>query len=123
MKNSISIIVSIILAMASPFMWASNASAQDKGPGGYRNGYGSYETMGQNPDELMKYGQDMMRYGFHEMGMPGGSNKYPGYGGSISDGTIKKLNAEQEAFITATQNLRDTYSTKRALLESRACQR
>jgi hypothetical protein len=52
----------------------------------------------------MKYGRDMMRYGFHEMRMPGGTNKYPGYYSDLSEETIKKLNAEQESFIRATED-------------------
>ena len=43
---------------------ASNVFGQEMGSGSYREGYGSYGTMGQNPDDLMKYGRDMMRYGF-----------------------------------------------------------
>ena len=87
---------------------ALNAFGQEMGSGSYREGYGSYGTMGQNPDEIMKYGRDMMRYGFHELGMPGGTNKYPGYYSDLSDETIKKLNAEQESFIRATEDLRQT---------------
>ena len=59
------------------FIFASNAFGQNTGSGGYRDGYGSSGAMGQNPDDLMKYGRDMMRYGFHEMGMPGGNKVTP----------------------------------------------
>ena len=74
--------------------------------------------MGQNPDEIMKYGRDMMRYGFHELGMPGGTNKYPGYYSDLSDETIKKLNAEQESFIRATEDLRQTIYEKELYLKA-----
>jgi zinc resistance-associated protein len=66
----------------------------------------------------MKYGRDMMRYGFHEMGMPGGTNKYPGYYSSLSDETIKKLNAEQESFIKSTEDLRQTIYEKELYLKA-----
>ena len=115
--NVISSIVAI-LAMGSIFMLSSNAFGQDMGSGGHREGYGSYGTMGQNPDEIIKYGQDMMRYGFREIGMSGGSSKYPGYNRNISDATIKKLNAEQEAFIKATENLRQTIYEKELYLKA-----
>jgi zinc resistance-associated protein len=66
----------------------------------------------------MKYGRDMMRYGFHEMGMPGGTNKYPGYYNYLSDETIKKLNTEQESFIKATEDLRQTIYEKELYLKA-----
>ncbi len=107
-----------ILALVSIFMLSSNAFGQDMGSGNHREGYGSYDTMGQNPDEIIKYGHDMMRYGFREMGMSGGSSKYPGYNRSLSDATIKKLNAEQEAFIKATEDLRQTIYEKELYLKA-----
>ena len=97
---------------------ASNVFGQEMGSGSYREGYGSYGTMGQNPDDLMKYGRDMMRYGFHETGMPGGSNKYPGYDRHLSDATIKKLNIEQESFIKSTEVLRQTIYEKELYLKA-----
>jgi hypothetical protein len=39
----------------------------------------------------MEYGREMMRYSFHEEGMPGGSNKYPAYDRYLDDDTLKKL--------------------------------
>jgi hypothetical protein len=39
-----------------------NVFSQEMGSGRYREGYGSYGTMGQNPDDLMKYSRDMTRY-------------------------------------------------------------
>ena len=60
----------------------------------------------------------MMRYGFREMGMSGGPNRYPGYNGNLSDGTIKKLNAEQEAFILATEDLRQAIYEKELYLKA-----
>ena len=93
------------------------------GVGAYRDGYGSYETMGQDPDELIKYGQDMMRYGFHEVGMPGGSSKYPGYRRDLSDETIKKLNTEQESFIRETEDLRQTIYEKELYLKAELVKR
>ena len=118
MRNSIINRVSIILAMVLPFMLASNVFGQDMGSGSYKEGYGSYGTMGQDPDDILKYGQEMMRYGFHERGMPGGSNKYPGYNRYLNDETIRKLNAEQEAFIKATEDLRQTIYEKELYLKA-----
>ena len=118
MRYNIITKVAVILAIISAFMLSSNTFAQDMGAGSHREGYGTYDTMGQNPDDIMKYGQDMMRYGFREMGMPGGSSKYPGYNGNISDSTIKKLNAEQEAFIRATEDLRQTIYEKELYLKA-----
>jgi hypothetical protein len=80
--------------------------------GGHKEGYGAYGKMGQNPDEILAYGRAMMRCGFRETGMPGGSSKYPGYDEHLSDATIKKLNAEQESFIRATEALRQTIYEK-----------
>jgi hypothetical protein len=110
--------VAVILVLVSTLMLSSNTFGQDTGTGSHREGYGSYNTMGQNPDDILKYGQDMMRYGFREMGMSGGSSKYPGYNRNISDTTIKKLNAEQEAFIKATEDLRQTIYEKELYLKA-----
>ena len=110
--------VAAILAMVSPFVLSSISFGQDMGAGSHREGYGSYDTMGQNPDDILKYGHDMMRYGFREMGMSGGSNKYPGYNSNSSDATIKKLNTEQEAFIKATEDLRQTIDEKELYLKA-----
>jgi hypothetical protein len=55
----------------------------------YSEGYGAHGMMGQDPESIMEYGREMMRYGFHEEGMPGGSNKYPGYDRYLDDDTIK----------------------------------
>jgi hypothetical protein len=110
--------VAVILALVSTLMLSSNTFAQDTGAGSHREGYGAYDTMGQNPDDILKYGQDMMRYGFREMGMSGGSSKYPGYNSNLSDATIKKLNAEQEAFIKATEDLRQTIYEKELYLKA-----
>lgn len=100
------------------FLLASIVLGQDMGSGGYRKGYGAYGMMGQNPDEILNYGRDMMRYGFRESGMPGGSSKYPGYDSNLSDATIKKLNAEQESFIKATEDLRQTIYEKEIYLKA-----
>jgi len=117
MKNKFINRISIILVMILTFMLASNAFGQDRRADSYSEGYGSHGMMGQDPDEILKYGREMMRYGFHETGMPGGSTKYPGYGLYLSDDTIKKLNAEQEAFIKATEDLRQTIYEKELYLK------
>ena len=106
MRNKVIIRVSIIATMILIFILIPNASSQNMGKESYSEGYGSHGMMGQDPDEILEYGREMMRYGFHEKGMPGGSNKYPGYVRYLSDDTIKKLNAEQESFIIATEDLR-----------------
>jgi len=118
MKNNSISRVLIILAMVLPFMSTPNAFGQDMGSGSYREGYGSYGTRGQDPEEILQYGQDMMRYGFHESGMRGGASKYPGYTENLSHETIKKLNAEQEAFIKATEDLRQTIYEKELYLKA-----
>ena len=105
-------------AMVVLFLLASNAFGQDMDSGRYREGYGAYDTMGQNPDDIIKYGHDMMRYGFREMGMSGGSSKYPGYNMNLSDATVRKMNAEQEAFIKATEDLRQTIYEKELYLKA-----
>ena len=118
MRNSIINSLSIMLAMVSSFMLASNTLGQDMGGRSYKEGYGSYGTMGQDPDEILKYGQEMMRYGFREKGMSGGSSSYPGYNMHLSNETIKKLNDEQEAFIKATEDLRQTIYEKELYLKA-----
>jgi hypothetical protein len=118
MRNKFINRISIILAMVFTFMLALNAFGQDRWAESYSEGYGSHGMMGQDPDEILKYGREMMRYGFHETGMPGGSNKYPGYGRYLSDETIKKLNAEQRAFIMATEDLRQTIYEKELYLKA-----
>ena len=111
--------LSLIPAMVVLFLLASNALGQEMmRSGAYKEGYGAYGTMGQNPDEILAYGRSMMRYGFHETGMPGGSSKYPGYDGHLSDATIKKLNDEQESFIRSTEALRQTIYEKELYLKA-----
>ena len=80
------------------------------------DGYGSFNQMGQNPDEILEYGRTMMRYGFHD-GTSGGSNRYPGYNRALNEETVKKLNAEQEAFIKITEKLRQVIYEKELYLK------
>jgi hypothetical protein len=80
------------------------------------DGYGSYDKMGQDPDQILEYGRTMMRYGFHD-GATGGSNKYPGYDRYLSDETVKKLNTEQEAFIKMTEEPRQVIYEKELYLK------
>jgi hypothetical protein len=105
----------LLPAMVVLMLLASNALGQD---GDYKEGYGAYGTMGQDPDDILKYGRDMMRYGFRETGMSGGPSKYPGYDGRLSDTTIKKLNTEQESFIKSTEALRQTIYAKELYLKA-----
>ena len=101
------------------FFLASSAYGQEiMRSVGYKEGYGAYGKMGQDPDEILAYGRAMMRYGFHERGMLGGSNKYPGYDGNVSHETVNKLNAEQEAFIKATEDFRQTIYEKELYLKA-----
>lgn len=51
-------------------------------------------------------------------GHAGGTNKYPGFYSDLSDGTIKILNAEQESFIRATEDLRQTIYEKELYLKA-----
>ena len=118
MRNNHHNVGSIIFTMVLPFMLSWNAFGQDMDSGRHREGYGAYDTMGQNPDDIIKYGHDMMRYGFREMGMSGGSSKYPGYNMNLSDATVRMLNAEQEAFIKATEDLRQTIYEKELYLKA-----
>jgi hypothetical protein len=94
MRNKFINRILIIAIMVFIFILVPNASGQDMGTVSYSEGYGSHGMMGQDPDEILKYGREMMRYGFHEKGMSWGSNKYPGYESYLSDETIKKLNAD-----------------------------
>lgn len=107
----------IVLAMVLTFVPVSNVFGQDKGVEIFSEGYGSHGMMGQDPDELLKYGQEMMRYGFHEKWMLGGSNKYPGYKRNLSNDTIRKLNAEQEDFIRVTEDFRQIIYEKELYLK------
>ena len=118
MRNNINNSGWVLLAIVLSFMWASNGFGQNMESGHHREGYGSYGMMGEDPDEVLKYGREMMRYGFHETGMPGGSNKYPGYDRYLGDDTIKKLNAEQEAFIKATEEFTQTIYEKKLYLKA-----
>ena len=118
MKHTVINKVLIMLAMVFAFMLASNAFGQGRGAGTYKEGYGTHSTMGQDPGEILEYGQNMMRYGFYEGGMQGGSDKYPGYNRDLSDETIKKLNHEQEAFIKATEGLRHSIYEKELYLKA-----
>ena len=118
MKKNIINRLSIMLVMVLPVILALSAFGEDFGAGIYREGYGAYGTMGQDPDEILKYGHEMMRYGFRESGMSGGPSSYPGYSGQLGDGTIKELNAEQEAFILGTETLRQTIYEKELYLKA-----
>ena len=116
--------LSIIPVMVVLFLLASSVLGQEMiRSNGFKNGYGAYGTMGQNPDEILSYGRAMMRYGFHETGMPGEYSKYPGYDGDLSDATIKKLNTEQESFIRATEALRQTIYEKELYLKAELVKR
>jgi len=108
----------LILTLAVILMLGSKAVAQDMRSGSYTDGYGSYDTMGQDPEAILNYGRDMMRYGFRESGMSGGSSKYPGYNRYLNNETIKKLNDEQEAFIKSTQDLRQAIYEKELYLKA-----
>ena len=124
MRNTWFRCVTLVPAMAAFFLLASNGFGQDMTrSGGLKDGYGAYGTMGQNPDEILAYGRAMMRYGFRETGMPGASSKYSGYDGHLSDATIKKLNAEQESFISATEALRQTIYEKELYLKAELVKR
>jgi hypothetical protein len=111
--------LSLIPAIVVLFLLVSSVWGQEMmRSGGHKDGYGAYGTMGQDPDEILAYGRAMMRYGFRETGMPGGSSKYPGYDGYLSDATIKKLNTEQESFIRSTEALRQTIYEKELYLKA-----
>lgn len=108
----------IILVISFMFITPFNALGQDWDEGIHRDGYGSLSNEGQNPDEIIQYGQGMMRYGFRETGMSGRSSKYPGYNRDLSDAIVKKLNTEQEAFIKSTETLRQTIYEKELYLKA-----
>jgi hypothetical protein len=111
-------------AMVVFFLLASSALGQNMmRSGDHKEGYGAYGTMGQNPDEILAYGRAMMRYGFRETGMSGGTSKYPGYDRHLNDATIKKLNTEQESFIRATEALRQTIYEKELYLKAELVKR
>ena len=102
----------MILVMILIFIPFSNGLGQ----GSDSDGYGSYDKMGQDPDEILEYGRTMMRYGFQE-GSAGGSSKYPGYDRNLKNETVKKLNSEQEAFIKMTEGLRQKIYEKELYLK------
>ncbi|MFC1494203.1 hypothetical protein ACFL6W_02885 [Thermodesulfobacteriota bacterium] len=112
MKTISTVKVWIILVMILMFIPCSNGLGQ----GSDSDGYGSYDKMGQDPDEILEYGRTMMRYGFQE-GSAGGSSKYPGYDRDLNNETVKKLNAEQEAFIKATEGFRQIIYEKELYLK------
>jgi len=118
MSNNAIKTLMILMATVLTFFWVPNTFGQDMSAGNHNDGYGAYDMMGQDPDAVLLYGRHMMRYGFHEQGMPGGSDKYPGYNRSLDDNTIKKLNAEQEAFIRATEDFRQTIYEKELYLKA-----
>ena len=103
--------ISVILLIILMFIPCSNGFGQ----GSNSEGYGSYNMMGQNPDEILEYGRRMMRYGFNEGAS--GSNKYPGYDRNLNNETVKKLNDEQEAFIIATEEVRQAIYEKELYLK------
>ena len=109
--NRISIILFILLIF---FPFPSGFAQGERGDN-LSDGYGSYNMMGQNPDEILEYGRKMMRYGFNEGS--GASYKYPGYDSSLRDETVKKLNAEQEAFIRVTEKSRQIIYEKELYLK------
>ena len=118
MKRNIIDRIPIILGVVLLLILAMNAFCQDARAESYREGYGAYGMMGQDPDAILKYGNELMRYGFHETGMSGGLDKYPGYEGNLKNKTINKLNIEQKAFIIATENLRQTIYEKELYLKA-----
>jgi len=115
------VIVALFIGLI--FMSPFNAFGQDANAGIHRDGYGSLRNEGQNPDDIIEYGQGMMRYGFRETGMSGGASKYPGYNRNLSDATVKKLNTEQEAFIKDTEPLRQTIYEKELYLKAELARR
>ena len=106
------------LFISSIFTLSFNAFGQDLSTNICREGYGTFNNSGQNPDEIIQYGHGMMRYGFQESGIRGESSRYPGYDRNLSDATINKLNAEQASFIKLTQNLRQTIYEKGLYLKA-----
>ena len=117
-------IMLLIQAIVILSLLATNSLGQEMmRSDGYKDGYGVYGMMGQDPDEILEYGRAMMRYGFRETGMSGGSSKYPGYDRNLSDATVKKLNAEQESFIKSTEALRHTIYEKELYLKAELVKR
>ena len=110
--NKISIIL-LVLLIFFPFSYGFGQGGTNSN---LSEGYGSYNMMGQDPDEILEYGRRMMRYGFNE-GAAGGSNKYPGYDRNLKDETVKKLNAEQEAFLRVTEESRQIIYEKELYLK------
>lgn len=105
----------IMLAAIMVLIPCSNGFAQGSREGNLSEGYGTYDMMGQNPDEILEYGLRMMRYGFNDG--TGASYKYPGYDRNLSDTTVKKLNTEQEAFLKITEALRQIIYEKELYLK------
>lgn len=115
MKNIFINKIWIILLMTLILLPVSSGFAQEGRRDNLSEGYGSYNMMGQDPDEILEYGRKMMRYGFNEGS--GASFKYPGYDRYLSNETVKKLNAEQEAFIKVTEELRQAIYEKELYLK------
>ena len=105
----------IILLMTLILLPVSGGFAQGVREDSLNEGYGSYNMMGQDPDEILEYGRKMMRYGFNDG--TGASFKYPGYDRNLNAETVKKLNAEQEAFINVTEDLRQAIYEKELYLK------
>jgi hypothetical protein len=105
--------VSGVLAKVFPFLLTSTVLGQDIILG--RQGYWA---LGQDPDEIMRYGQAMMKYGFHETGSSRKTGNYPDYDRYLNPETLKTLKTEQEAFIKETENLRYTIYEKELSLKS-----
>ena len=119
MKRNIIKVLMITSAIALTFFFgAGDTFSQDMDAIMHSGGYGDYNMMGQDPDAVLLYGRHMMRYGFREKGMPGGSYKYPGYSSKLNESTIKELNAEQEAFIEATESFRQAIYEKELYLKA-----
>lgn len=115
MENILTMKRWIILTAIMIFIPCSNGFGQGSREGNLSEGYGAYDMMGQNPDEILDYGRKMMRYGFNDGA--GASYKYPGYDRNLSDTTVKKLNTEQEAFIKITEALRQKIYEKELYLK------
>lgn len=105
----------IILVIILIFIPVSSGFAQGLRGDNLVEGYGSYGMMGQDPEEILEYGRKMMRYGFHEGAAA--SYKYPGYDRYLKNETVKILNAEQEAFLKVTEDLRQTIYEKELYLK------
>ena len=68
MKNTTIYRSAVIFSVLLLFILAADVFGQDSEATIHREGYGSYDMMGYDPDEILSYGRDMMRYGFHEKG-------------------------------------------------------